>query len=83
MYPYLHRRATLTKLIAIASAIADAAVLWCMLTTIHLSATESLNYAALRASLRTAARKLAAARGSRFVQLVLADGRIADILEIK
>ncbi len=54
-----------------------------MLTTVHLSTTETLNYAAERASLRAFAHQTAWKRGSRFVQIVGSDGRrILDIIEI-
>ena len=53
-----------------------------MLLTMHLSLTETINYPALRASLRGTARKLASERGRRFAQVVGSDGRILDILEV-
>ncbi len=53
-----------------------------MLTTVHLSTTETLNYTTERAALRAFAHQTAWKRGSRFVQLVGSDGRILDIIEI-
>ena len=50
--------------------------------TMHLSVTESINYAALRTSLRAAACKFARNAGKRFAQVVASDGRIVDVLEI-
>lgn len=66
-----------------AKALTRAAVIVVMLLTMHLSVTETLNYAALRTELRRTARTLASKRGSRFAQLVAADGRILDILEVR
>jgi hypothetical protein len=49
----------------------------------HLSTTESLHYAGrVRADLRWRATELAYAKGKRFAQIVAADGRIVDILEV-
>lgn len=53
-----------------------------MLLTMHLSATETMNYAALRTALRATAAKMARKRGSRFAQLVGSDGTIKDVLEV-
>jgi hypothetical protein len=52
-----------------------------MLLTMHLSVTETMNYAALRSALRGTALKLARKNGRRFVQVVGSDGRIRDIIE--
>ena len=51
--------------------------------TLNLSATESLNYAVLRTELREAATRHARRTNRRFAQIVAADGRIVDVLEVR
>ncbi len=51
--------------------------------TLNLSATESLNYAVLRSELREAATNHARRTNRRFAQIVAADGRIVDVLEVR
>jgi len=48
----------------------------------HLSLTETLNYATVRANIRATAQAFAKQRGRRFAQIVAADGRILDVLEV-
>ena len=50
--------------------------------TLHLSLTETLNYTTLRANIRATARAFEKQRGRRFAQIVAADGRIFDVLEV-
>jgi hypothetical protein len=52
-----------------------------MLMTVHLSETETLAYATLRAAIRSDALRRARKGGQRFVQIVGVDGRIRDVLE--
>jgi hypothetical protein len=52
------------------------------MTTIHLSVTQTLNYAVNRAALKDDARGLARKAGRRFAQIVGSDGRILDVLEV-
>jgi hypothetical protein len=54
-----------------------------MLLTMHLSVTETINYPALRTSLKETARTLAHKHGRRYAQVVGSDGRILDILEVQ
>ena len=55
-----------------------------MLTTMHLTETESNEYRGQRrVEVRAAAVAQAERRGSRFVQVVAADGRILDVLEVR
>ena len=51
--------------------------------TLNLSATESLNYAMLRTEIRAAAVRHARRANRRFAQIVAADGRIVDVLEVR
>ena len=51
--------------------------------TLNLSLTESLNYAALRTELRAVATRHARRTNRRFAQIVAADGRIVDVLEVR
>ena len=48
----------------------------------HLSTTESLNFAQLAPELKATARALARKANRRFAQLVLSDGRIAAVVEV-
>ncbi len=51
--------------------------------TMHLSLTETVNYAGhVRAEARRCAANLARRRGARFAQIVASDGRIVDVLEV-
>lgn len=54
------------------------------MTTMYLSATETLNYrGATRADLRFRTAELAYSHGRRFAQVVGSDGRILDVLEVE
>ena len=51
--------------------------------TLNLSAIESLNYSMLRSELRAVATHHARRTNRRFAQIVAADGRIVDVLEVR
>lgn len=51
--------------------------------TMHLSYTESANYAgAVRSEIKATARRMATLRGKRYFQIVGANGRILDVGEV-